>query len=108
MSLKKRTMKYSVAATAVALAIIAGAILSIPTLTSLQTSSGTGALNIYLTDAPPQTQTLSRLVINVSFISLRYEGSTVTTPTTSSASTGIAMKRKIIFSPQILSADREK
>ena len=91
MSFRQRTLKYGVVAAAVALAIIVGATLSIPSLTSLQTSSGTGALNIYLTDAPPQTQALNRLIINVSSITFRYEGSIETTSTTSSTSSGASI-----------------
>src|SRR5712692_9636331 len=91
MSFRQRTLKYGVVAAAVALAIIIGATLSIPSHTSLQTSSGTGALNIYLTDAPPQTQALNRLIINVSYITFRYEGSIETTSTTSSTSSGASI-----------------
>ena len=55
-------------------------------------SAGTGTMNIYLADPPPQNQTLKYLLINVTSITLKYSSnvtavSTTTATTSSSTST---------------------
>lgn len=52
-------------------------------------SGGTGTMNIYLADPPPQNQTLKYLLINVTGITLKYSSNTTepsSTTTSSSAS----------------------
>ena len=89
MSAKNRTLTYAAAAVIVAAGIIVAAIATNPSLLGTQSSSaGTGSLNIYLTDAPPSSLTFKYLLVNVSSIELRYQGSLATTITSTSVSTG--------------------
>ncbi len=106
----RQTAKYGVAAIVVAMAVIAAAVLINPagptssrlSSTGSQTSSGSGTtggsatsgsgiggagtLNIYLTDAPPGSQTLKYLLVNVSSVELDYQSGISTTTTTASTS----------------------
>lgn len=51
-------------------------------------SAGTGTMNIYLADPPPQNQTLKYLLINVTSITLKYSSNVTAVNATSSTTTG--------------------
>ncbi len=91
------SLKYGIVGVVVVVAIIAVALVAIPSMTpttpASQSSSsqgptgGSGTLNIYLTDAPPGSQTLKYLLVNVSSVDLAYEGSLANSTTSSVSST---------------------
>lgn len=113
MPARSRTLTYAIAAVVVVAVIIGAAVVYNPfapntsnqqtgassTSSAGQTSqsstqassssiqSGTGALNIYLTDAPPSSETLKYLLVNVSSVELTYQGSLAATTSTTSDST---------------------
>ncbi len=88
MSIRKNTLTYAAAAVVIAALIIGAVIAFNPGIIGLGNSSstisysggGTGTLNVYLTDAPPASLTLKYLLVNVTSISLRYEGNVSTSP----------------------------
>jgi uncharacterized protein DUF4382 len=87
MSVKSRTLTYGITAVAIAIIIVGGVVALNPSLFVPLGQSGSGSLNIYLTDAPPSSPTLKYLLINVSSLELRYSGYSETTTSSASTST---------------------
>ena len=95
MSAKSKTLTYASVAVVVAAAIIGAAIVTNPSFlggvssqasqASQAYSGGSGTLSIYLTDAPPSSQTLKYMLVNVSSVELRYEGALPSTSTSSTS-----------------------
>jgi hypothetical protein len=87
----RQTLTYGIIAAAVAVAIVAGVLVTNSMQTSSQSSSGSSAqLNIYLTDAPPASLNLKYLLVNASSVELRYAGNVSTTSSTNASSASSA------------------